>query len=294
VKAFDARRVGIALAPAVLVAVPLAVLGVARGAWWLTLAATAALALTVAVVLRRPMRRLRALREPFPARWRELLDEHVSFYRCLDEEHRRRFEDDVRIVLTDLHFEGVRGAPVAEQSKVLAGAGAAMLVHGHPEWELPATRSIVVYPEAFDDEYRIGADGESDIAGMVQHAGAIVFSERDLTGDWANHRRGHNVALHEFAHVLDLEDGYADGVPGALAPRALEPWLERMKIEMDNVRGGRSALRPYAATNEAELFAVAVELFFERPKRMQEQHPELYAALRDYFALDPATLCAEE
>jgi Mlc titration factor MtfA (ptsG expression regulator) len=34
---------------------------------------------------------------------------------------------------------------------------------------------------------------------------------------------------------------------------------------------------------------VSVETFFEKPWQMQEQHPELYAALQAYFKQDPAS-----
>jgi Mlc titration factor MtfA (ptsG expression regulator) len=48
-------------------------------------------------------------------------------------------------------------------------------------------------------------------------------------------------------------------------------------------------LRRYAAQNPAELFAVAVENFFERPDLMSRRHPELFAALRNIFRIDPLT-----
>ena len=46
----------------------------------------------------------------------------------------------------------------------------------------------------------------------------------------------------------------------------------------------RQVLRRYAGTNEAELFAVAVEVFFERPKRLKADDPELYELLAERVA----------
>ena len=49
-----------------------------------------------------------------------------------------------------------------------------------------------------------------------------------------------------------------------------------------------SLLRDYAITNEAEYFAVASEVFFEKPKRLSEALPDVYASLATYYGLDLA------
>ena len=46
-------------------------------------------------------------------------------------------------------------------------------------------------------------------------------------------------------------------------------------------------MNKYGATNPAEFFAVATETFFEKPKKMQKKHPNLYNELKDYYKLDP-------
>jgi Mlc titration factor MtfA (ptsG expression regulator) len=48
-------------------------------------------------------------------------------------------------------------------------------------------------------------------------------------------------------------------------------------------------LDTYGAENPAEFFAVATEAFFERPRELRENHPELFAALRAFFRQDPTT-----
>ena len=47
-------------------------------------------------------------------------------------------------------------------------------------------------------------------------------------------------------------------------------------------------LRDYATTNEAEYFACATEVFFEKPKQLLEALPDVYASLATYFGLDLA------
>jgi Mlc titration factor MtfA (ptsG expression regulator) len=43
----------------------------------------------------------------------------------------------------------------------------------------------------------------------------------------------------------------------------------------------------YGATSEAEFFAVVTEVFHEQPHALAARHPELFALLRDYYAVDP-------
>lgn len=258
------------------------------GGWSVAVGAGAA-ALILGASLRRPLRRVAALRRPFPEAHRERLESCVPFYRRLDEEGRRRFEADVQIFLAEQRISGVRGAPVPEDAKVLVAASAAMLGHGLPDWEWPTLRDIVIYPSAFDEEYATGEGGP--ILGMVHHQGPILLSGPELAHGFCTGGDGHNVGLHEMAHVLDMADGHADGVPAGVAWVAEAPWVETVADRLARVRGGqlRKVLRAYAGKNEAELFAVSVETFFEKPDRLAESDPELYDMLADFFNLDPRT-----
>jgi Mlc titration factor MtfA (ptsG expression regulator) len=60
------------------------------------------------------------------------------------------------------------------------------------------------------------------------------------------------------------------------------------KLRADLEKGQPSAIDQYGAANPAEFFAVATEMFFERPRRMQQLHPELYAELKRFYRQDPA------
>ena len=53
-------------------------------------------------------------------------------------------------------------------------------------------------------------------------------------------------------------------------------------------RARRSAFDPYAAEDPAEFFAVACELFFERPTRLRSEYEDVYAELARFFGQDPA------
>ncbi|MDX1548092.1 MAG: zinc-dependent peptidase, partial [Rhodothermales bacterium] len=105
--------------------------------------------------------------------------------------------------------------------------------------------------------------------------------------DWAAPGTGHNVVLHEIAHLFDFDDAYAEGIPSLMDPKSAEAWSRLVRREMRRVRLGKSLLRRYAATNPAEFFAVAVENFFDRPDALKQRHPHLFDALVAFFNLDP-------
>ena len=48
-----------------------------------------------------------------------------------------------------------------------------------------------------------------------------------------------------------------------------------------------SLLSDYGATDPAEFFAVASEVFFEQPKRLATEHPALYRELSHYYRVNP-------
>lgn len=240
-----------------------------------------------ALATRRYRARRRLLAEPFSESWRALLERRIAFWRGLEPPARRRFEDDVRIFLSEQRIVSAHGARVDDETRVLIAASAAMLCHGLPDWEWPTLRDIVVYPKAFDEGYGVG--GRGHIAGMVHSHGPILLSQKDLRHGFARPKDGHNVALHELAHVMDFEDGRADGVPGDLDFVATAPWLEAVATRLKKIRRRRypKVLRDYAGTNEAELFAVAVEAFFERPAELRAKDPQLFAMLEEHFAQRP-------
>jgi len=61
-----------------------------------------------------------------------------------------------------------------------------------------------------------------------------------------------------------------------------------MHKEVNKIEKGHSDIDVYAATNEAEFFAVVSEYFFEKPEQFEAGHPELYSMLSKIFGQSPA------
>lgn len=234
---------------------------------------------------KRALRRWRVARRPLSPGSIAWLEEHVPLYVRLEKEGRSRFERDVKFVLDEWRFEGVGGVEVTPELQLGVAAGVALLVHGRPDWELSPARTVLFYPEAFDEAYEGGDFAEFD--GMAHAQGPIILSQKAVEHSWARQDDGNNVVLHELAHLFDFANSFADGVPSLLDPASLGAWDELARREMRRALVGRSMLRRYAATNTAEFFAVAVENFFERPEQLAKNHHHLFDALVALFNLDP-------
>lgn len=217
--------------------------------------------------------------------WKQILNRCSSFYRNLEEEGKQRFERDVLIFLGDFSIASIRGQEVDIKIKLLVAAGFAAVLHGRPYWEPPIKDGVLVYPgDRFSMDYKIGIGNR---VGQASINSPLIVSEESLKHGFRHPEDGHNVIYHELAHYFDLEDGQAEGIPAArMLPGKVARWRNIIQNEWKKALQGRSFLGPYAGTNEAEAFAVAVEFFFENPQVMKTNNTELYEALKDFFNID--------
>jgi MtfA peptidase len=158
---------------------------------------------------------------------------------------------------------------------------------------------IVVHPdqvvarrEVSDDD---GVVHEYDelLSGEAMEGGPVMLSWRDVRGSGQSAAVGYNVVIHEFAHVLDMADGVADGVPPLPPGLPLRHWLTTLDDEYRRFAqrvdsGEDTALDPYGGHSVDEFFAVASEAFFTAPENMKGEHPALYAMFALFYRQDPA------
>ena len=131
------------------------------------------------------------------------------------------------------------------------------------------------------------------LTGEAMAGGPVMLSWVDVSESGDSAGWGYNVVIHEFAHVLDMGDGEADGVPPLTSPAEREAWMAVIDPEFEQFSaqvdaGIETLLDPYGATGIDEFFAVATETFFTGPKEMRARHPDLYELLARYFQQDPA------
>lgn len=232
--------------------------------------------------------RIALQKTPFPENWRNILEKYVAFYRALNDEEKRRFETEVQIFLHETRVTGIQ-TKIDDATLVLAAASAEIPVFSFPEWEYDNLGEILIYPGPFTKDFRIEGEGRT-VTGMVGTGlmqGIMILSKPALIAGFENPADKKNVGIHEFVHLLDAADGTYDGIPKKfMEHKYIAPWLEIIRKETERIKKGRSEMNPYGATNQVEFFAVASEYFFEHPKALQKNNPELYSILSKVFQQD--------
>ena len=244
-------------------------------------------------------RRKRLLATPFPQDWREGILQDVAFCRGLEPRERSKLEDDLRILVAEVSWEACGGLALTQPMKAVIAAQACLLVLNRSIDDFAHVRAVLVYPEAYWapsralDASGLVTEGEQARSGEAWTRGTVVLSWADAEAGGRFGSDGRNLVLHEFAHQLDMADRVVDGTPILDRREDYAQWRFIMTAEFQRLRalaesGGETVLDPYGATNEAEFFAVATELFFERPGFMRERRPALYDLLAGYYHQDPA------
>jgi len=235
---------------------------------------------------------------PFPEAWSGYLEANVPHYRYLSETEREVLQGDLRVFIAEKHWEAFGGLELTDEIRVTIAAQACLLTLCLPDNLYPNVRSIYVYPTAYvAPERTVGPDGvvtegESVRLGEAWHGGPVVLSWSDVKSGGQILGDGHNVVFHEFAHQLDLMDGEVDGYPRLHEDGDYPRWQAAMNDEwaflLEQAEQGRATvLDHYGATSAGELFAVATEAFFEKPRQLHERHPQLYQVLKEYYRQDP-------
>ncbi|MCL4283455.1 MAG: zinc-dependent peptidase [Flavobacteriales bacterium] len=208
-----------------------------------------------------------------------------GFYQALSPQGKARFEHRVVELVYEKDWEG-HGLEVTREMKVRIAAALAQLTFGFNDLLLLHFRRITIHPDA----YGTSRTGRRHIGEAVPGLRGLAFSWKHFVEGFSNPGDALNVGLHEAAHALWFENMIPNGEYDFLPSGPLALWKRSASEEMERIRSGRSRLfRAYAATNEAEFFAVAVEYFFEQPVQYRERLPELYACMCKLLRQDPAS-----
>lgn len=239
----------------------------------------------------------------FSPEWVPILERNVPYYRLLSRDQQTYLQEIALRLMAEKHWEGCGGFVLTDEVRVTIAGHAACLLLGRADGYFPRLKTILVYPALFlvpNDSYE--ADGTivevaDEHAGQSWDLGVIVLAWDEVLQSATRAGDVYNVVLHEFAHQLDASSAYTDGVPMLKEAGLRKRWADVMQRHYDRLardvqRGRRTLLDPYGLEAPAEFFAVATETFFEAPRELRDESPELYALLRDYYRQDPAALVA--
>jgi MtfA peptidase len=207
------------------------------------------------------------------------------------------FEDQAAHFLSAQRITGVSLVGALErEDKLLVAASACTLSCGWPAFRWTAVTEVLLYADDFDRDFQVaGPDGEArgELSGEAHPWGTVILSLPSLEDSFDDPHDGYHVGYHEFAHILDKDDasslalGGDGGLPSNVGGKfagLLSRALEATRVALEQ---GDSPLDPYGLESPAELWAVAVEGFFETSSAMADAHPDLHQLLDLYFNQRP-------
>jgi Mlc titration factor MtfA (ptsG expression regulator) len=236
---------------------------------------------------------------PFPKSYESIL-QNIQQYKILSPVHKVKLHLLIMLFIDEKEFVGAK-MTIQEEIKVIIAFYASLMRLGFEVTEKDHVSTVIVYPKHF-------IVNETHLSGGIYHNenavlegqsanGTVVISWQDIKYNIAQQNK-ENVIIHEFAHELDFEDGFADGTP-VLEDSNYRRWSETFSNAFDTLRDkmdkGKSSknvalLGTYALKNEAEFFAVCSERFFETPKIFKAYFPDIYQELKDFYRLDTESL----
>lgn len=214
----------------------------------------------------------------------------------LSDDELGRLHDLAVVFLHEKELEACGGVELDEFRRRTIAAQACLLVLELGIDALGSVDTVLVYPAGFrtrmhrEDHLGVVREGGDDLLGEAWGGGPVILNWEDISD--VEEGEPFNLVLHEFAHQLDMLDGWEDGVPPLHRGMDADAWRADFVAARDDLarkerRGIETEIDPYAAEDEAEGFAVFTETFFCAPDLLAEAYPAVYAHLREFFRQDP-------
>jgi MtfA peptidase len=236
---------------------------------------------------------------PFPKSYESIL-QNIQQYKILSPVHKEKLHLLILIFIDEKEFVGAK-MTISEEMRVIIAFYASLMRLGFDLAEKDHVSTVIVYPKHFivNETHSSGGiyHNESAVLEGQSANGTVVISWQDIKYDIAQQKKN-NVIIHEFAHELDFEDGFADGTP-VLEDSNYRRWSEVFSKAFDTLHNKShtkesservALLGTYALKNEAEFFAVCSERFFETPKAFKAYFPDIYQELKLFYRLDTEAL----
>jgi MtfA peptidase len=136
---------------------------------------------------------------------------------------------------------------------------------------------------------------QEDLTGEAMQGGPLMLAYSDVADAGSTAAESYNVVIHEFIHVMDMQDGLANGCP-PMPTAARREWMATMQAAFEafgeqaarwerfgSLAGQQPVLDSYGASSIDEFFAVAAEAYFVRRADFALAHPQLLALFDGFF-----------
>jgi len=236
----------------------------------------------------------------FPKEY-EVILQKIPLYQKLNAQEKEQISHSIMLFINMKDIIGVSLTLTDEIKVIVAFHACLLLLHSKVSKCYENLSTVVIYPNTVvanqvSNSGGIATKGPFLLEGQSS-SDTVVLSWSDASKD-AYHLHRDNVIIHEFAHELDFLDGSADGTP-PLPNSKYHEWAKVLSHDFNRLQevtfknrdwGKYKLLGSYAATNEAEFFAVVSERYFENPEALKKHFPALYKELEDFYNIHKSTI----
>lgn len=222
---------------------------------------------------------------------RSIIANNIGLYHWLPKNLFAPWEERILCFLEEFPITYMQKKMPTEEMRILVAAEACLLIVRRPLSDYRHLRAVHLW--------------EYEIKGNPNARGSATRFEVNLSWNYLkqsikNARDGHNLTLHEFAHLIDFaDDGIAQSIPVSRSSKEFKEWQkivdhEHTKLMKVYESGKNYSIRAYGGYesingDKPEIFSCGTSAFFERGSRLKRESPKIYDAYKQFYGIDPAS-----
>ena len=222
---------------------------------------------------------------------RQIIRSNIGLYGWVPNGLISPWEERIITFLESFPITFERKDEATEEMKILVAAEAALLIVQRPMSDYRHLRVVHLWKDQIDGQGNaLGTANRHEVNLSWQYLKMHIRKARD----------GHNLTLHEFAHLIDFaDDGVAQSIPVAHGTSCFDEWKKVVDVEHERLMkayesGKNYSIRAYGGYecikgNKPELFSCGTSAFFERGARLKRESPEIYNLFKKFYGIDPAS-----
>jgi Mlc titration factor MtfA (ptsG expression regulator) len=221
---------------------------------------------------------------------RSIIENNIGLSHWLPSDLIAPWEERILCFLEEFPITFMKKEMPSEEMRILVAAEASLLIVKRPLSDFRHLKVVHLW--------------EDEIKGNKNARGSATRYEVNLSWNYLKQsikkaRDGHNLTLHEFAHLIDFaDDGIAQSIPVSRRSKDFKEWQiivdqEHEKLMQAYESGKNYSIRAYGGYesikgDKPEIFSCGTSAFFERGARLKRESPKIYDAFKQFYGIDPA------
>ena len=213
--------------------------------------------------------------------YKSVLDTYVNYYKNLEPGQKKHFEQRCQVFINQNRFKAAGFSYVSDEMKALIAAAFAQLTFGFKRPLNPGLKEIWIYPDSFFEP-----ELNQRYLWIRERPGVMELNWESLLSGYKDARTPENQGLSELVKRMALEKHLLKNPrPHCTMAdvRNYRKLAEKELASMDNLEVFNKELE----RDIRSLTGRAVELFFEKPRVLENHNPQLYQSIAKLLNQNP-------